>query len=167
MRSQASKVVLAVIIIAIVIGGGFYFWQQQNESSQPAENTSVISIMVPENYDFYRQKMTQFVQEGGEDPLKTMKFIKKELNVPYTSDFVKASAQAAAEEIAPTGGPPKASIAYLKAQNGTAYVLLDIDLDSWAGASVSLAIIYPLIEKTLLQFPEINRVVFNYAPEDK
>ena len=181
--SQTTKILIAIIITAIVVGGAVYFLQkQQNKSAQiiaensqesnitqnqPAKNFSTITIMIPENENIYKEKMTQFAQEGGEDPLKTIKFIEKKINIPYASDIIKASAQAAAEEIAPSGGPAKASIAYFKVQNGVAYALLDIDLDGWAGVSVSLAVIHPLVEKTLLQFSEINRVVFDYAPEDK
>jgi len=179
------KIILTVVITTIVVGGGFYYWQSQetelatkiNESpfSTPTEevvgeikkNYSTITILVPENYNSYKQKMTEYVQTGGEDPLLTTKFVKKELTIPYTNDLIRASAQAAAEEIAPNGGPAKASVAYLKIANGTAYVLLDIDLDGWAGVSVSLAIIHPLVEKTLVQFPEINNVIFDYATGDK
>ncbi|MFA7686111.1 MAG: hypothetical protein WCX95_04925 [Candidatus Gracilibacteria bacterium] len=125
---------------------------------------SLVTIMVPENYDAYIKEMTRFEQEGGVNPLETQIFVKKELNVFFTPDIIKASAQAAAGEIPTLGGPAKASIAYLGVQNDTAYVLLDIDLDGWAGSSVSVAIIHPLVEKTLLLFPEISHVVFGYAP---
>lgn len=184
--SQTSKVILAIIITAIVVGGGFYYRQSQNvevnqltnsESPPPTttgdvanaikEDYSTITILVPENYDLYEQNMTEFVQVGGEDPLVATKFVEKKLTIPYTDDPIKASAQAAAEEIAPSGGPTKASVAYFKIENDTAYVLLDIDLDGWAGVSVSRAIIHPLIEKTLMQFPEITKAIFDYAPGDK
>lgn len=176
--SQTLKIVLAIIITTTVAGGGFYFWQQQKyqqpvlntDNSLPIENVenfSAITIMVPENYALYKQKMTEFAQVGGVDPLDNTKFEKKVINIPLTTDLINASAQAAAEEIAPSGGPAKASIAYLKVQNKTAHVLLDIDLDGWAGVSTSLAIIHPLVEKTLMQFPEINSVVFGYAPGDR
>jgi len=176
--SQSLKIVLAIIITATVVGGGFYFWQQQKDQqpilntdnslpTENVENSSIITIMVPENYTLYKQEMTEFAQIGGIDPLNNIKFEKKIIKIPLTTDLIKASAQAAAEEIAPSGGPAKASIAYLKVQNKTAYVLLDIDLDGWAGVSASLAIIHPLVEKTLLQFPEINKVVFGYAPGDR
>jgi len=132
-----------------------------------SKKVSTITIMVPKDYDLYRKKLTAFVQGGGEDPLKSMKFVKKTLDIPYTDDLIRASAQAAAEEILPNGGPAKASIAYLKVLYGTAYVLLDIDLNGWAGSSVSIAIIHPLIEKTLLQFSTIKKVIFSYAPDDR
>lgn len=123
------------------------------------------NIMVPEDANEYSKEMERFIQEGGENPLDTTKFVEKEIEISDTSDVVKASAQAAAEEIAPSGGPEKASISYLEIKNDIAYVLLDIDLDGWAGSSVSTAKIHPLVEKTLLQFSEINEVVFDYAEE--
>ncbi|OGH88518.1 MAG: hypothetical protein A3J93_04620 [Candidatus Magasanikbacteria bacterium RIFOXYC2_FULL_42_28] len=130
------------------------------------EKTMAVTIMVPENEKLYQKQMTEFAQVGGPDPLETTVFIKKEMTVPYSTDIINASVQAAAEEIphGGGGGPDKTQIAYLKIQDTTAYVLLDIDLDGWAGVSVSIAIIHPLVEKTLLQFPEINRVEFGYAP---
>jgi hypothetical protein len=50
--------------------------------------------------------------------------------------------------------------------NKTAYILLAMNIDSWAGTSVSLAKIQPLVEKTLLQFKGIDSVVFGVAPGD-
>ena len=166
---QILKIILIVIIIVMVVGCSVYLWQNQKhqvyQSTSP--NFSTITIMVPENYDLYTKEMTDFAQVGGKNPLETTEFVKKSLKIPYTDDLIKASAQAAAREIAPGGGPPKASIAYLKIKQGIAYVLLDIDIDGWAGVSVSLAIIHPLVEKTLLQFSQIKKVVFDYTPEDK
>jgi len=167
--SQISKIILIVIVAVMVVSGSIYLWQNQRHQvyQLTPPDSSTITIMVPANYDLYTRQMTEFTQTGGENPLKTIKFVKKVLKIPFTNGLIKASAQAAAGEIAPGGGPPKASIAYLKIKKGTAYVLLDIDIDGWAGVSVSLAIIHPLVEKTLLQFPEINKVIFDYAPEDK
>ena len=136
-------------------------------SAEQTPQTSKIIIMVPENENDYMDKMTQFSQIGGENPLDSTNFVKKEIEIPYTTDLIKASAQAAAQEIEPKGGPQKANVSYFKTENNTAYVLMDIDLDGWAGVSVSLAIIHPIIEKTLLQFPEIQKVIFDYAPKDK
>ncbi|OGH95034.1 MAG: hypothetical protein A2538_05125 [Candidatus Magasanikbacteria bacterium RIFOXYD2_FULL_41_14] len=129
------------------------------------EKTMTVTIMVPENEELYQTQMTEFVQVGGVDPLETTVFIKKEITVPNSTDIINASARAAASEIPHGGGGSgETKVAYLKVQDTTAYVLLDIDLDGWAGVSVSTAIIHPLVEKTLLQFPEINRVEFGYAP---
>ena len=137
----------------------------QNQSSA---GTSSVTIMVPENDSAYKEKMIEFIQGGCENPLITTTFIKKEVTIPYTRDIVKASAQAAAEDIYPasasTGGPGVDSVAYLKIQNDTSYILLNMDIVGWAGVSVAVGIVHPVIEKTLLQFPEIKHVVFDSVP---
>ncbi len=129
-------------------------------------STSTITILVPNDVAAYEKAITGYVNDGGQDPSKTWPFVKKTLSVPYTTDVVKASAEAAAEQLVPNGGPAKATVAYLKIQDSTAYVLLSIDVDGWAGVSFSIAKIHPLVEKTLLQFPQIQHVVFGTAPGD-
>jgi hypothetical protein len=64
------------------------------------------------------------------------------------------------------GGPAHASVSYFKVVGDTAYVLLNIDLDGWAGVSFAIARAHPIVEKTLLTFPEIKKVVFDVAPGD-
>jgi hypothetical protein len=170
--SQAFKITITVILAVIIICGGIFAWQNSQSTSAPepseesAEKILIISIIIPEDYDSYRQAIAEFVQTGGPDPLLDTKFIKKTLAIPFTEDRILASAQSAAAEIYTGGGPEKATVDYLKIKDGTAYVLLNIDLDAWAGVSLSLAAIHPLVEKTLLQFPEIRQVVFDYAPGD-
>jgi hypothetical protein len=143
--------------------------QTSTDLSSGQKNTIEVTIMVPKdenNYDNYKQAIYKYTDGNGKDPSKTWIFVKKQVIVPYTADVVKASAEAAAGEIPTSGGPDKASIAYLKIKDGTAYVLLDIDEDGWAGVSYTIGYIHPLVEKTLLQFPEIKKVVFNFAPGD-
>jgi hypothetical protein len=132
----------------------------------PEDEKTKIAIMIPENIPEYESAMTEYSQTGeGSNPAETMAFIKKKFTIEKTTDFIKACAQAAAAEISPKGGPEKASVVYFKIKNKTAYVLLNIDMDGWAGVSVSIAIIHPLVEKTLLEFP-IDKVVFDVAPGD-
>lgn len=167
--SQAFKFTMIGIFAVIIIYGGIYLWQNSQSPPTPeaTEEFSIISIMVPEDYDSYRQKVAEHVQVGGPDPLIDTKFVKKTLTIPFTEDRILASAQAAADEMPLGGGPETATVSYLKVENGTAYVQTDINQDGWAGISVSIAAIGPVIEQTLLQFPEINEVVFGYAPEDE
>jgi len=130
--------------------------------------TTNLKIMVPENDSVYRTAMTRYAQEGGENPLVRVRFVKKEVVVPSVTDIIRASAQAAAEHIYPAfasaGSPGVDSVVYLKVQNDTAYILLGMDIDGWAGVSVATAIVHPVVEKTLLQFPEIRHVVFGKIP---
>lgn len=123
-----------------------------------------ISIVVPENYQLYRKEMTDYVQVGGENPLKNTKFVKKKKKILCKDDIMVKSAELAGKEIYPER---KAKIVYFKIQNKTAYVLLNFDIDGWAGVSVATGILHPVVEKTLLQFPEIEKVIFDYYSKDK
>lgn len=128
------------------------------------EGLMTMTIMVPSDYQEYRKRMTAYVQEGGDDPLKTLAFVGKELPVPEGEELIYASANAAAAEIPPSGGPQKAVVTYLEVHGSTVYVVLNIDQEGWAGSSISTAIIHPLVEKSLLQITGIKTVVFGEAP---
>lgn len=134
------------------------------ESRGEPRQTIVVTYVAPQDEDRYYAAVT-----GDDDAraLRSMKLILKTKRVPATRDVIRASAQAAAEELPAGGGPPHASVAYLKIRGKTAYVLLDIDRDGWAGAWASQLRIHPLVEKTLLRFKGIRRVVFSEAPGDK
>lgn len=125
---------------------------------------STITITVPEDIDLYRTQMTEFIQIGGENPLKTTRFIEKEITIAPTDDILHASAQAAAQEIPITQDPHATQVVYLEIQDKTAYILLNIDIDGWAGVSVATGMIHPLVEQTLKQFPNIESVIFDYPP---
>lgn len=140
-------------------------WITSQTGTQTPE-TSLVTIIVPENYESYSNSMIDFAQIWWQDPLPTIKFIQKDITVPFTNDLEKTSAQLAAEQFPTGGGPEKASVVYLKIVNTTAYVVLNIDVDWWAGVSVATAIIHPVVEKTLLQFENIEQVVFGYASWD-
>lgn len=179
-KSSTSIIFLGGIFIIFGLTGYYLFLKnsaivpQQTEihynnaedQTPTVQSQTQITIMVPNAPSNYDKVMTIYAQEGGQNPSVTWKFDKKTLTIPYTTDIIKASAEAAAKQLIPFGGPDRASIAYLKIKNDTAYVLLDIDLDGWPGASISTERIHPLIEKTLLQFPQIEYVVFSFAPED-
>ncbi|TSA24486.1 MAG: hypothetical protein D4R67_11710 [Bacteroidetes bacterium] len=163
--SKTGNIIFTVIPIGVMIVGFTFCNQPQSRS---AADTSTITVMVPGNESVYKEKMAEFVQAGGEDPLVTTTFIAKEITIPYTSDLMKASAQAAAEEIYPAsasaGAPSVDSVAFFKIRNDTAYILLNMDIDGWAGVSVAVAIVHPVVERTLLQFPEVKHVVFDSIP---
>ena len=123
-----------------------------------------VTIMVPENESAYADAVigSNFIIDN---PAYKWPFKKKTMNVPYSADIIRASAEAAAEEIPTKGGPAHATINYLKVENNIAYVLLNIDEDGWAGVSYSKALIHPLVEKTLMQFPQIKKIIWDNAPE--
>lgn len=160
-----KKLLLTTPLLAILllISGCAPKTATENTTPKPMK----LSIMVPSDIEAYKQAMAEHVQVGGPDPSQTMNFEPKMVEVAEDEDPVMALAQAAAQQIPTGGGPPKATVAYLGVRGKIAYVLLDIDLDGWTGSSVSTATIHPIIEKTLLELPEIDQVVFAYAPGDQ
>ena len=183
--THSKKFILsfAIICAVLVLGGAWYFLHNQwnniatsiDSLSQWTDNIAVntwtqssiwLHIMVPADLTGYSQKMADFVQVGWEDPLKTQIFVQKIINTPYSGDIKQASAELAAQQFSTGGGPAKVLVNYFKVLSGTAYVVLNIDENGRAGVSVSIARIHPVVEKTLLQFPEIHSVVFGYASGD-
>ncbi len=134
------------------------------DKNKKENNFTTITVIVPEDYLSYQKEMTKYVQIGAENPLLTAKFIKKKVNIPYTKDIIRASAEAAAKQ---TNLGEMIKLEYFDIKNRTAYVVLNIDIDGWAGVSVTQAIVRPIIKRTLLQFTdEVKRVVFGYVPEE-
>ncbi|MEK7644760.1 MAG: hypothetical protein AAB391_00340 [Patescibacteria group bacterium] len=139
--------------------------------SHPSTKTTTemsVNIMVPRDMDAYEKAMNEYIFDGKPNPSGSWPFVKKQVTVtvPKDTDIMKASVQAVAEVIDTQGGFQGSRVVYFKLVNGTAYILLGMDLDGWAGVSVSLAKIKPLVEKTLLQFPGITSVTFSPAPGD-
>lgn len=122
--------------------------------------TMNVTVFVPADRQMFGEMIT-----GQQDHQKTtaQPFVKKNVVVPYSTDLLRASADAAAKEAGPTQMGP-ATIVYLKVESNTAYILLNIDTDGWAGVSFSRAYCHPFVEKTLLQFKNIKQVVWNKAP---
>jgi len=135
------------------------------ERQVASHGTATLTIMVPENDSLYREQMVRYAQVGGEDPLPTVQFIQKEIQVAAPVDTVPASAHAAAEAIYPpsssAGGPRVDSVVYFRIQDSTAYILLGMNVEPWAGVSAALAIVRPVVEKTMLQYPQIRKVVWD------
>mgnify|MGYP006987900801 FL=1 len=126
------------------------------------------AIMVPENLPAYESAMTRYVQTGeGPDPAGSFTFRRKKwiASSTFASEPEKACAQAAADQIEIHGGPGRATIIHFKIHQDTAYIVFDVDVDGWPGSSVAIAKMRPLVEKTLLDFPDITEVVFGY-PKD-
>src|SRR5438445_12778260 len=90
--------------------------------------TMGVTVLVPADVRKYNEMIT------GEQDFKgaaKLPFVRKKVVVPYSTDVIRASADAAAKEMPSEGGP---AIIYLKIEKGAAYVLLNIDRDGWAGA---------------------------------
>lgn len=138
-----------------------------NDAPVAIPTTTTVTIVVPEYLSDYRAKITAYVQEGGKNPVDDIVFVQKQVTVPYTLHTVWAAAEAAAGAIPLGGGPQKASVVYMQVKDGTAYVVLNIDIDGWAGVSVATALVRPIVERTLYEFPEIEKVVWSYIPGDE
>ena len=117
-----------------------------------------VTFLAPDDSKAYTEYMLAPLNAEKQGP-KTWSYIKKTVCVPYTTDIIKASAQAA------VGESIASKIIYFKIENGTAYILLEMDVDGWAGVSFTIATTHPIIEQTLLQFPQIKKVVFDHAPD--
>lgn len=135
-----------------------------------ANGKTTITIMVPQDEVAYVKAATDFVNDTGKDP-STLTFIKKQIVVNALTSLnaiMKAAVTAATNEVySPGSGPDSIAVAYLKVVGSTAYVLLNIDVNGWAGVSYTIAQIHPIVEKTLALFPSITKVTFNVAPGDK
>jgi len=124
-----------------------------------------LTIIVPEDLPAYEAAMTRFVQTGeGTDPADIFHFIKKSITATDTSEPQKTAAQLAADQIHIGGGPGRTTIIHFKIHHDTAYIVFDIDVDSWPGSSVAVAKLRPLVVKTLLEFPGIDKVIFDFPP---
>lgn len=125
--------------------------------------TMEVTVFIPADNQKYGEMIT-----GEQDFQKAaaMPFIRKKVVVPYSTDLIRASADAAAKEAGLTQMGP-AKIVYLRLENSTAYALLNIDCDGWAGVSYSRAYCHPIVEKTLLQFKTIRHVDWDKAPDEK
>jgi hypothetical protein len=124
--------------------------------------TSTLTVMVPKSFDQYQSEVNQ------RDPASfhpKSPFIKQSLTVLPVKDVVFASAEAAAENPSiHTQAPIR--IIHFAVQGGKAFVDLNLTQEGygWAGISSTIAAVEPLIEKTLLQFPNIHSVVFIWPP---
>jgi len=122
-----------------------------------------VTVYVPADPHAYGEMIT-----GEQDFQRAaaMPFVKKRLIVQRSSDLPRATADAAAKEAGPTQMGP-ATVVYFSIKDGTAFVLLNIDRDGWAGVSFTRACCHPIVEKTLLQFKWITRVIWDEAPGGK
>lgn len=173
--TKRLSLILALALPLVIMGAGCTSSTEESpiatsttQTPAPAQvSTTTLNIMVPKDLDRYNQKIAVFVQQGGiPDPSKNWPFVKESVDVPFTTDTLKASAEAVAKKVYTGNNLIPDSVVYLKVQNKTVYILLDMDVDGWAGVSVALAQVHPAVEKTLLQFPEIQKVVFDVAPGD-
>ena len=163
-----KKTIFGIALVVVVVVLIFIFNSKKDVvlvEQKPAQVTSV-TIVVPEDLSIYDTEMNKFIFDGGSNPLESLPFVKKVVSVATTTNVVKASAGASASYIRTQGGETASKVEYFRIVDDTAYVVLGMQLNGWAGVSVSFEKIKPLVEKTLLQFPEIKNVKFETAPGD-
>ncbi len=141
--------------------------QQPPAVSRPpqANAQDLVTIMAPKD----EAAFVNAINLNGPDPKVAASFLpfvaKRVPAVGVEPDPTSAALQAAASELhaGPTGAD---KVVYFKVVDTTAYVLLEMDVNGWAGVSYAIAKVHPLAEQTLLQFPGITKVVFGVAPGD-
>ena len=116
--------------------------------------TMLVTIIVPEGLESY-VKTGEYTKQK-----KLPDFIKKQVSVPFAVDLPRASAQAAARQIPTLGWEGHAEIESFNITDKTAYVLLKKEWCACSGDKYLNDIAYPVIEKTLLQYSEIKKVIF-------
>ena len=134
-----------------------------SETASSKIRTMQVTVLIPAHVQQYNEMITG---EQDFERAAHLPFVKEQVVVPYSTDLIRASADAAAKELGSSQAGPT-TIIYLKTENDTAYVLLNIDRDGWAGVSYTWARCHPVVEKTLLQFKDIRRVVWSEAPGEK
>ncbi|MBE7215500.1 hypothetical protein MK852_09690 [Shewanella benthica] len=124
--------------------------------------THQIQIILPKYMGKYKQQMTEFAQFGGDNPFQSVEMTHQVLIQEVEA---KALAQRIAQTMLTDGFVVAGEVSDFNIDNGTAYIVFGMDEDGWAGVSVAMAEIRPLVELNLLQYPEINKVHFGRKPE--
>lgn len=171
---MTTKMRLALGVIIVAITGFFLFLLWPHSSSGPTQlgnqqaTTTAIShlsrYVVPEDLPAYVQQMDEYTSSGGKNPALTWTYHVQEVTVPEGSTTEAYMVELAANQIKTGGGPTYVAVSHLTVRGDTAYVVLTIDEDGWAGVSFAINKIHPLVERTLLLNPAIQKVVFGRAP---
>lgn len=78
------------------------------------------------------------------------------------TDPVKESAVAAGRYMLRSSQDPEAYVEFRNVKNGEARVMLH--MEGWAGSSFTAVSVQTVVEKTLLQFPQVKRVIWESKP---
>lgn len=116
-----------------------------------------ITIQLPVDGMAYSTAVRHLIEEGK--PLVVDQKFRPIRSVARGTDPIWESASAVARYILRNSQDPEAHLSYVRVQNGVAHTKLDID--GWAGVGYTIGEVTPIVEKTLLQFPEIKRVTWD------
>ncbi|MCW8127114.1 hypothetical protein [Microbulbifer halophilus] len=128
-----------------------------------SDASTQVQIILPEDIAEYRQVMAEYAQVGGKDPFPSVRMVKR----PFQRAGKQPVAAALTQRVARTileNRPQAAKLVYFRRVDNTAYVVLAMDENAWAGISATIAAVRPLITLNLKQFPDIDKVVFGRPP---
>lgn len=124
-------------------------------------------LFYPENWTEYENTINQYVNGDIPNPLNKIHLHRRPIYL-YPSDSLKYYVTLNEYRLHPPfGNKEMAQISYFKQKGDTIFIMLNADVEGWAGVSYFLAQVHPLIEKALLQFSDVRHIVWDYAPEDK
>ena len=165
------KLALGTLVVAVTGLLLFLLWPQSSKApiqqQEVGVTPQVAHYVVPRNITDYVKQVDEYTSSGGKDPSLTWTYDTADITVPEGSTTLAYAAEVAANQIKLGGGPSRATVTHFKVVGKTAYVLLNIDEDGWAGVSFVLHKIHPLVERTILLDTSITKVVFGLPPELK
>lgn len=174
-RSKLNAVVMASFLIITLASCSKTVEPNPTTTTQPVAviqtplvvKSQKVSYFVPKDITTYMNTEEAYASTGnGLDPGYPVIYIEKTTNTASPENPMQTAVQAALNLLPTGGGPLHGKVVYLKTIRTTAYIMLDIDFDGWAGVSLFRAAANPVITKNLLQFPAIKYVVFGPAPGD-
>ncbi len=128
---------------------------------------TAVKIFYPADRQRYDSLMNRYFNGEIPDPLAGIKLVFRTEYLPQDGEIKKEAALLAYRQYPPFGNPDNAAIHYFMQEGDTVYILLNADVDGWPGVSAFLARVRPLIEKTLLQFPDVKKIVWGTMPGEK
>ena len=124
-------------------------------------------LFYPKSWTEYENTINQYVDGVIDNPWPKIHLLRESIYL-YPTDSLKYYVALNEYRLHPPfGNKDMAQISYFKQKADTVFIMLNADVEGWAGVSYFLAQVHPLIEKALFQFPDVRAVVWDYAPEDK
>lgn len=164
------KLALGTLVLAVTGLLLFLLWphtSQQNALEQSATTLQpkTAQYVVPQDLADYVKQMDEYTSTGGKNPSLTWVYTTQDVSVPEGSSTPAYAAEVSANQIKTGGGPGRVTVTHFRVMDNTAYVLLNIDEDGWAGVSFAINKIHPLVERTILLDLSIKKVVFGLPPQ--
>lgn len=126
--------------------------------SLAAQDSITVNIMMPKDADKYGEVITEYIDGARSTCPQKWKFVPRSVRISQNDDKLKAIVYAAASQFC--AFEEGTAVHYLQVEGDTAYVLLGMNVDGWAGVSHSIALVTPVVEATLKAQPNIKKVVW-------